>query len=241
MNKLWMCFLVLFITAAGAIGQIKVTPQKTTYTRPKPIMDGKKTFSITWPKISGTSPEIAKKIEAALNYETIFEFTIKDEKEETQWLADGGYKVDYNRGKILSVSIWIEGSGAYPSTANKYITVDTSTGAAVKPDDVFANTAGLEAILTRMRAKEMADTKAKLAKDPEAKDVDIKTLFDESLEYNKISLDQFTVKDDGVLFHHNYDFPHAVQALAPAGEFLVKWAQLKPFIKAGGLFAGLGS
>ncbi len=232
--------IVLVASAFGVFAQVKVTPHKVTYKRSKPESDEKKTFDITWPKVSGTSAALARKIEAALNYEKHFDFTIKGEQNDTDWLSDADFKVDYNRGHILCVSLFIEGSGAYPSTSTKYVTVNTRTGMAVKPIDVFVRTAGLKAVLTKMRAKEIADTKASIKKDPENKDVDIDQLFKDSLEYNKIKLDQFTVKSDGVVFHHNYDFPHVVQALQPPGEFLLTWAQLKPYLKSGGLLAGHG-
>lgn len=60
-------------------------------------------------------------------------------------------------------------------------------------------------------------------------------MFRDSEQYNKVSLNEFSISDRGVTFHHNYGFAHVAKALEPNGEFMFTWAQLKPFIKSGGL------
>ena len=89
------------------------------------------------------------------------------------------------------------------------------------------------------RYVEVADTIVELKKDPENKDIEPELLFKDSAEYQKVSLNEFSVDENGITFRHDYGYPHVVQALQPNGEFFFTWAQLKPYIKAGGLLSRL--
>lgn len=214
-----------------------LNPKKVTYKRPKPIADFKKTFTVTYPKVKAATPALSKKIEAALSYEKAFDFKISEEISEIQWLENASYTVEYNADTMLSVSLTIEGTGAYPSNSTRYVVVNTSTGMRVRPGDIFTNTKGLLAKLTKMKDDEVKKAIADIKADPETKDDDVSVLFSDSEEYHKVSLDEFHIDENGVVFHHNYGFPHVAQAIQPSGEFFLTWAELKPFIKSGGLLS----
>ncbi len=236
-------FILLLAIAAFACAGVyaqsvtMLNPKKVTYERPKPIADHKKSFTVTYPKVKAATPALSKKIEAALSYEKAFDFKISEEIREIQWLEDAGYTIEYNADSMLSVALSIEGSGAYPSGSTKYVVVNTSTGTIVRPSDIFTNTKGLLAILTRMKDDEVKKTIADLKADPETKDDDVSVLFSDSEEYHKVSLDEFHIDEKGVVFHHDYGFPHVAQGIQPTGEFFLTWAELKPFIKSGGLLS----
>ena len=131
----------------------------------------------------------------------------------------------------------MNGSGAYPSGTSKYVVVDLKSGLRVKPSMVFTDLPGLLAMVKKAKAKEVADSLIEIKKDAENRDVDPESLFRESDQYQKVTLDEFSIDENGVTFHHNYGFAHAIQALQPPGEFFYTWAQLKPYIKAGGLLS----
>jgi len=241
--KTKLLFFLFVIAAFGmtvSAQSVTITAKKVTYKRPKPISEYKKTFTINYPKIKAATPAISKKIESTISYEKVFDFTVKEELTELQWLESADYEVGYNKNGMLSISLFIEGSGAYPSGSTKYIVVDLKTGLRLKPADLFSNTAGLLAKVKAAQAKEVADTIVELKKDPENKDIEPELLFKDSAEYQKVSLNEFSVDENGITFRHDYGFPHVVQALQPNGEFFFTWAQLKPYIKAGGLLSRLG-
>lgn len=237
-NKILLVTIFVFGLSASGLAQVTMlNPKKVTYTRKKPIMDGKKTFTITYPRVKAATPAISKKIEAVLSYEKVFGFTLREEMGEVQWLEDASYSVDYNANKMLSLSLTIEGSGAYPSSSTRYIVVNTVTGTRVRPADLFINTSGLLAKLRKMKDAEVEKAKADLKKDPEYKDEDFSGFFSDADIYNKLKLDEFTIDENGIVFHHDYGFPHVAQALQPPGEFFLTWQQLRPFIRKGGLLA----
>ena len=70
--------------------------------------------------------------------------------------------------------------------------------------------------------------------DPDADDPGI--LFG-SRRFSSKDLDGYEVSVKGVTFHYKYAFPHVAIVYEPAGEFFYTWAQLKPYIKAGGLLS----
>ncbi len=239
--KVKFILLALFVACLGmsAFGQVVITNKKVTYTRAKPIMDFKKTFTITYPKIKAATPAISKKIEAVLSYEKAFDFKLREEMGEVQWLEDASYDVNYNANNILSISLTIQGTGAYPSSSTRYIVVNTAKGTRVSPVDIFTNSSGLIAKLVKMKDAEIEKTKAELKNDPETKDEDLSGMFVDAESYHKVKLDEFEIDENGVIFHHDYGFPHVAEALEPAGEFFLTWRELKPFIKGGSVLAAL--
>ena len=106
--------LSLALFAAAAFGQsIVIKPKKVTYKRPKPIDEYKKTFTITYPIVSGLSPTLNKKIESSVSYEKVADVDIKEELS-GGWLEEATYKVNYNKNGILDITLNVSGLGAYP-------------------------------------------------------------------------------------------------------------------------------
>lgn len=237
-NKTIFFILATAVLSVPVFTQVTITAKKTTYTRPKPLADYKKKFTITYPKVRASTPALSKKIESTISYERSFDFKLKDELTDYQWLEDASYDVIYNKGKILCLSLMMEGSAAYPSSSTRYLVVDTSTGNQARPADVFTNNSKLLAKLVKMKDEEVAKTIADLKADP-TMDEDVSLFFNDAETYHKVKLDEFTVTSKGVTFHHDYGFPHVAQALQPTGEFFLSWKNIKPYIKSGGLLAAL--
>ena len=66
-------------------------------------------------------------------------------------------------------------------------------------------------------------------------DVDQPELLFGDKHFTSKDLDGFEVSDKGVTFHYDYDFPHVAEGIQPEGNFFYTWAQLRPYIKKGGL------
>lgn len=226
--------LLIFAFSTICFGQsVKVTGKKVTYKRGKSAPDYKRSFTINYPKVSGVN---GKKIEAVLDYEKNFDFKIQEEIKEIFWLESADYTINYNKHNILDVTLFIEGSGAYPSGSSKYLIVNTKTGNRVKPADVFTDLNGLAALGKQSLQAEIKTETIRIKKDePDFEP----TEYFNNANFTTDNLWAFTVSDKGLTFHYDYGFPHVAKALEPDGEFFFSWAELKPFIKKDGLFGKL--
>lgn len=228
---------IAMVSAAVSAQSVVITGKKVTYNRPEPISEYKKTFEINYPKVRAATPALSKKIEAAISYQSVLGLKLNEELRTYQWLETADYEVLYNKNGVLSISLFMEGSGAYPSSTTKYVVVDLKTGLRATPATAFSNTSGLLALVKKAKNKEVTQAIIDIKKDKENNEEHPEDLFKESAPYHPLKLDQFTVSDKGITFHHDYGFPHVIQALQPSGEFFFAWAQLKPYIKAGGLLS----
>lgn len=216
---------------------VVITPKKTVYTRTKPISDYKRNFTITYPVVKAATPALSKKIQTAIDYRSNLGLSLKEELGEIQWLEEADYEVGYNEKGVLSISLSMNGSGAYPSGVTKVIVVNLRTGSKVKAIDVFTNLPGLTALVRKAQKKEIADAIISIRKnDPQ--ETDPKSLFKGKTITAK-SLEGFSVNAGGITFNYDYGFPHVIQALEPDGTFMFTWRQLRPYIKAGGLLTRL--
>ena len=238
-TKILFAFSLLFVFLLSQQNfyaqAVKVTRKKITYKRKNTDVDYKKSFSITYPKVSGVSANLVKKIEGNLSFEKAFDFALKDEIEKDAYLDSADFKVLYNKSGILNVELWEEVSGAYPSTYNKSIVVDVKNGGRVKAAEVFVKLPQLIATVKKLQAAEIKKGIAIIKK--EAPDIENPMEFFNNTDYTIENLNDFSVTEKGVIFRYDYEFAHVAQALQPEGRFFLSWRQLKPFIKRGGAFA----
>jgi hypothetical protein len=226
-------FFILAFTSVALSQNVVITPKKVIYKRTKPVSQYKKQFSVIRPIVKAATPTIAKKIETAISYEKNFDFSVKEEISEIQWLEEASYTVDYNKNGILGLTLWIEGSGAYPSSSSKPVIVNLKTGAKVSSKDVFIKLSELAAKGKQTQQIEIKKGIAEIKKEnPDEENP--ATLF-ETADFTVKNLDEFSVSDKGVTFWYDYGFPHVIQAWQPEGRYFFSWSQLKPFIKPDGL------
>lgn len=238
--KIAFGLIVLLSFSAIAFAQtVKIALQKIVYRRiVKKGFEHKKTFTLTHPKVSGTSAALNKKIEHAISYERNFEINLKEEQREIFWLDSADFKTEYNRGGILAIALTIDGSGAYPSTSTKHVVVDTKTGLQLKPEDLFISnkTAELINLLDDRLQKRMKLAIAEVKKDSVEDGAALTEMLAEK-KFTDENLDYFSVNDKGVTFYYDYGFPHINLALEPDGELFLSYADLKSFVKRDGLLA----
>lgn len=237
MKPVSIVFLIvsLFCTLAAA-QSVVVKSHKVTYTRKKPLSEYKKTFTINYPSVRAASPAVSRKIEDTLSYRRVLGLKLNEELTEYQWLEEADYEVEYNKNDLLGVKLWMEGSAAYPDGVTKWVVVDTRTGRKQVPADLFTDLPGLLALAKKAQRAEIAKAKDENKDDREYMD-SIDSTLAESAKYHPLKLDQFTISATGVTFHHDYDFPHVIQAMEPDGEYFFTWKQLRPYIKPGSLLS----
>jgi hypothetical protein len=229
-----IALIILALSLAGFAQSVVITPKKTVYRRPKPIMDFKKTFTVTRPVVKASTPTRSKKIGAAISYEKVSDLNIKEEINDVQWLEEATYKVNYNKNGILDITLTVSGTGAYPSTFDRTVVVDTKTGSRVTPKDVFTDLAGLAAKGKKAQEAEIKQGLAEIKKEePDAESPE--NLF-ENANFTVENLNEFSINDRGVTFIYDYGFPHVIQAMQPDGRYFFTWKELKRYIKPAGLF-----
>jgi hypothetical protein len=229
--------LTLALAGINVSQSIVITPKKVTYRRPKPTLDYKKTFTIRYPRVSGLTPALNKKVESTISYQRVSNLNLKEELGEVQWLEDADYVVNYNKNGILDITLTMEGSAAYPSNINKTIVVDLRTGNRVTPQDIFVNLNGIVAMCRKAQKTEIARSIETIKKeDPDEQDPG--SLFQDA-DFKVANLKEFSVNEQGVTFLYDYGFPHVITALQPDGQYFFNWRQLKPFMKPGGLLQRL--
>jgi hypothetical protein len=229
--------MLILAFATIAIGQtVVITPKRTVYRRPKPMMDFKKTFVIRRAVAKASTSALSRKITSVISPESVLQLNVKEELGENQWVEEADYRVIYNKNGLLSIKLWMEGTAAYPDTVTKYIVVDLALGKNLERSDVFQNLPFLAAMIRTSQRAEVESATEEMKKDPESKDFDSSQLF-EQVDFKAEDIREFSVSETGITFYYDYGFPHAIQALQPSGEFLFSWSRLKPFIKPGGLLA----
>lgn len=228
--------LALLLTSGVVAQTVVITPKKTVYRRPKPIVDFKRTFTIRRPIAKSSTPALSRAITSVISPERVLEINIKEELGKYQWLEEADYKVKFNRDGILSVNLWMTGTAAYPDSVERYVTLRTSDARVLKAADLFSDLAALAAKVRKMQRAEVAAATSEIKKDPESADVDAGQLFEET-KFTAGDLNSYFIDDAGVTFVYDYGFPHVLAALEPAGEYRLSWNELKPYIKRGGLLA----
>lgn len=216
--------VVITATAQGVI----VIGKKQIYRRPRPLDEGKRTFSIRRPIAKTANASLSRKITKALKPESVLGIRVNDEMRDYQWLYEADFRVQYNGNGVLTVEEWMEGSGAYPSSVAKHVVVNTVTGNRVRPVDIFNNLSSLARMVKRRQSEEV---RAAIVKSE-----DSAPLFAET-NFTVKDLFDFSVGTTGVTFHYNYGFPHAILAEQPDGEFAFSWKEISPFIRRDGLLA----
>lgn len=232
----FLCSLlfVIVLTSVAVAQSVVVTPKKITYNRRQPTADFKKSFVVTYPKVKAATPALSRKIESEISYEKNNNLKLSEELGEYQWLEEASYEVVYNKNGLLDIILITDGSAAYPSAIIKEVVINLKTGTRLTAQDVFINLDGLAAVVRKNQAAEIVKANQEYKQDPESADFDGNEYFD-AAKFGVNELNEFSVSDAGVTFKYDYGFPHAVLALQPDGTYFYKWAQIKRFIKPGGL------
>lgn len=233
-NKLLLLLIALLgLSTLAAAQSVTITPQKRIYRRPKPLHDFKRTFTIRRPVAKAATPALSRKITAAISPERVLQINIREEQTEYQWLEEADYKVLFNRNGVLSIELWMTGTGAYPDSITRTIVVDLTRGSAVLVTDVFRDLPALAAMIRKKQLAEIEQAITEMKADPDARPEE---LFSET-NFTVDDLKEFAVDSRGVTFIYDYGFPHVLEALQPDGRFTFTWLQLKPFVRQDGLLA----
>lgn len=175
------------------------------------------------PWVLVADPELQDAMDALLSPEALIGQP-RAEAEADGWLDAVDFEVGYAAAGVVDLRMQIDGSGAYPSTRRRSVVVFVPE-ARVLGAEVFSQP---EALAARVDATLQERARASEA----AEDPEVAAQMAER-RFTAASLGGFSLSEQGVIFHHAWGFPHAVQAMAPDGDVLVPWVELEAHLGEG--------
>ena len=238
--------LVLLSTTASAQTRTKSADDRVTITRRTITLirtgEVAKNFphrrkaTVTYPVISGLrNQEVLRKVRAILEFKNIFEYTLTEYRDDA-WLQEFDYSVGYNQNYILDLTFRQSGMAAYPDTQHRHFTIDLRRGVVVKASDVFISDkmAQLATLVDARLQQEPKESTPGILAGGDIAAKDLRDLHD-ALKFEIENLNDFEVKNDGLVFLYDAGFPHVIQAIEPDGHYHFTYKELKPFLKPDGL------
>lgn len=217
---------------------IQITPKKTTFTWGKPGGDRSeyREAKLTYPTVTGlTDQDLQDKIQEAISLKSAFGRSLADmaaDFQESHWLESLTYTVNYNDHSLLSLTYSGMGIGAYPSSFVRYRSVNLATGQVLRAHHLFKTEAlGTLALKINQQLQAAIQTQVAELDKPDYKDIDPKIFS--AHRFRIKNLNDFTLTPEGVIFHYQFGFPHAILAIEPKGDIFLTYEQLKPYLKSG--------
>lgn len=188
---------------------------------------GGRAIPVQWPVFWLADPAKAEAVASCLSPAEVLGDP-REQQEKDGWLDAVEVSVDekVSRNGLASVRFHVEGSGAYPSSYRRDLTVDLRVGACLGAEQFDPGRAG--ALLETIRGT--LERRAKVARRqvPEAAE-----LLGDAVVVDEAMLGRWTLGWGGLTFHHDFGFPHAVQAAEPDGDVFVSWRMVEPALTPG--------
>jgi hypothetical protein len=204
---------------------------------------------IRWPVAVDSESEVDDVINTKLNFGEVTGENLEEMKRAwasrgpddfVQGIDSADFAVTGNVRNVLSIDINYETIYAYPDFHHAYLNFNSNTGAPVAITDILKATTlpTLAAQLDRRLQAEIAQLKMDFAAEIASGEIQA-TQWDE-LHVTAGDLQSFSTTPEGITFHYDAGFPHAIVALEPAGEYAVTIDALDSFIRTddAGLWAG---
>ncbi len=145
--------------------------------------------------------------------------------------------VNFDDHDILSVTFFLEDDGgAYPVSVHKDITLDTN-GERLPASTIFREDALAHvAALVDHRLQEAVANNLSNSSDRAKFEEFMQETYGEGVHFLAQHLELFFVKKDGLVFRFDFGLPHAIQALSPSEEYLLRFDELAPYFDPNGPF-----
>lgn len=230
--------LALIFFAVSAFPQVTISPMRVIYVRQGDnIPDFKQRFEVNYPIVSGIKSErVRRQFENTISYWKAFDTTLEENLDDYYWLDNLDYEVPFNKDGIVVIRLIISGSAAYVDGDLTTLAVDARTGRRVTVRQAFTRLPELVERLVKMQEAAVAEEiESRKEMDPDDAETIAEYMKDKTIEVS--TLDEFSVSDEGVTFHFDYEFPHVIQALQPNGDYSFTWEEIGPYLKKGGPIA----
>jgi hypothetical protein len=189
---------------------------------------------VRYPVVSGlVDPEVLKKVRSAISLKTIVGQSLTElRQDDSNWLTEIDYVVNYNRHNIFDLTYIISGMGAYPSTSKKRVSIDLNTGKLLQAKDLFKadSNEAIAQTIEQMMQQEIRSKIVELRKQAP----DLKPDLFAKYHFRAKDLNNFTIGKQGVTFHYNFDFIHAIKVAEPNGSYFITYEKLNRYIRPDG-------
>ena len=238
-----LCTLVLCLSACIGEFMNRCPAEEIQVIAEATALDGEYIQGVLyWPRVTGEGNPVAIALmNRAMDYEEVagepLEETLEIFSESEHGIVGSMFTVNLAEDGLLDIIIEVNFLGAYPSTFESYFTFDTDTGNRLEAEDLFREDAldELVALLDMGLQRNIEEKKQQNSVDYQ-EDVHIPEL---DQRFVREDLDRFSVMPDGMVFRHEFDFAHAIQALEPEGEIFLEWYVIEEFIDSEGPLAAL--
>jgi hypothetical protein len=225
----------------GSNQKATVTAKITTVKPSGSAVNGDATYRL--PLVSGVAPgwigtRISGRATALAFYDQTLNQTIAEYKKNGYGVTSVNYEVPYNDKGIVNLTILTETSQAYPDHFEHYALFDLRNGVLLTADDLW--TKASKPRLVALLQKHLDGNIAEAVADPDS-DLTAEMLKDSgNAKVNDETLQSITIQKQGVVFTHQFNFPHAIEAAEPSGTLSLTWSELKPFRSPNTSFASVG-
>lgn len=217
--------------------RVLIEPKTVTFTRGKKEQEypNYKEAIVKYPQVTGLADQtVLKNVQATVSLKSVMGQSLDElrtEFQESWWLSEIDYTVNYNQNSLLDLTFTISGVGAYPSTYEKHRLVSLKTGKVLKASDVFKKES-FGTIASMVDKAMQVEIKQAIAKGNEG-GADIRDQLSNK-RFQSRNLNNFSVSDKGITFLYDFGFPHVILALEPSGRYFFSYDQLKAYIKPSG-------
>ncbi len=174
--------------------------------------------SISWPIVEGDFAGV-ERINELLDYQNFTCETLEETRKNFLLYGAGivgsSFQVNWMNTEYLDLTIIVETLGAYPSRMVFNQLFNLSTGELVKPEELF-----LENEIDKLVNLCNNELQNRIPDE----------ITDEYL-FTRENLEQLGMRRSGIMFHYDFEFAHAVEALEPNGELFFYWEDINEFLR----------
>ncbi len=173
--------------------------------------------SISWPLVEGTSGGI-ERINEILEYKNVTGESIDEIVTNYRMYGAGivgsSFVVNWMNAEYLDLQITVETLGAYPSQMVFNFLFNLETGEEVTAEDLFMEEQITD--LVKLCDHELQNR--------------ITDQIEDEFTFTETDLNQLGMRRSGIVFHYDFNFPHASAAMEPDGELFFSWNVLNEFL-----------
>ncbi len=188
------------------------------------------------PQVDGVAPawigtRIAGKVSALAFSDQPLSQVIADFKPNGLGVTQVDYEVPYNDKGVLNFIVRTETEQAYPDHFENYAIFDLRNGARLMANDLWASSTKTKLVSLLQKQLNVAITESLSDPDSDLTEEMLRDSGDATINDNTLS--SVTITKQGLVFTHQFNFPHAIEAAEPSGTLSLTWAEVRPYLAAG--------
>lgn len=205
--------------SSAALADVCTISKRKEARRCQGLDDGQleRTVYIEHPVVVCKLPGLQVRVQELLKYPDIDSDNVCGD---STWLTRARFEVLFQSDDIINLLLETEGAGAYPSTSKVFKVIDLNTGGRLDAASTYKDVPELLRYLHQLQDQEIRKST------PE----DDHVAWYRDLTGSRLrlrDLESLRIKEDGVEFHFDYEFPHVMEVFEPLGIYFVTWSRLE--------------